>query len=247
MTDEPATPDRQRGFFESFDGLADLLRQPGGPGSRVPAGAPAAGTDAAAYRPVLRLPMALLHVVDDGREDGEVVRIRGDRLVIGRSEGDVVVGHDISMSPRHAAVERLASGGWQLADLGSSAGTFVRVTTARLRHGSTILIGRTRLAFEEADLTEAWFIETAPGGGGRRHECHAPAASIGRSGTDCTIRLDDPCVSPVHARVKRSPRGWRIDNHGANGLWVRIDGPVEMRAVAQFLCGEQRFVFEPLG
>ena len=69
--------------------------------------------------------------------------------------------------------------------------------------------------------------------------------TIGRAG--CTVALDDPFVGPIHAEVWRTQGGWRIRNTGANGLWVRIDEPVELRAPAQFLCGEQRFVFEPLG
>ena len=39
---------------------------------------------------------------------------------------------------------------------------------------------------------------------------------------------------------------WRIVNRGLNGLWVRIEAPVRLHAVAQFQCGDQRFVLEPL-
>ena len=236
------------GVFESFDSLAHLLREPGAPESPAP-DPPAAdeGTAAAGpvFRPTLRLPMALVHVVDDGREDGEIVRMRGDRLVIGRSEGDVVIPHDVLMSPRHAVVERVPQGGWRLTDLGSATGTFVRVDSARLRHERMIQVGGTRLSFQEVDLTEAWLVESSPSGPGRRHECHAPVTTIGQAG--CTVALDDPFVADVHAEIRRTPRGWRIRNLGPNGLWVRIDEPVGLFATAQFLCGEQRFVFEPLG
>lgn len=252
MTDDPAGG-HQAGFFEALEGLAHVLREPPPPAvARAPAREPAlpprpVAADATPFRPRLRDPLALLHVVDDGREDGEVVRLRGDRVVIGRSEGDVVVPHDISMSPRHAALERLADGGWRLVDLGSSGGTFVRVTHARLRDGAEIQLGGTRLLFQEVDLTEAWLTEVRPTRDGRRHECPAPGVTIGRGGSGVAIDLSDPFVSPIHAHVRRTPRGWRIENAGLNGLWVRIDGTVAMHGPSQFLCGEQRFVLEPLG
>lgn len=213
---------------------ADGLQSPGGPG------------DAEPYRPRLRGSMALLKVLDDVGEDGEFIRMRGERLVIGRSAGDVVIPHDISMSARHAVIERIGDDGWQLADLGSAQGTFVRAASARLKHGTVLQIGATRLRFHILDLTEGMFVEVRPAGDGMRHECHAPATSIGRCGGRAGIVLDDPFVSELHATVHRSPRGWRIENSGMNGLWVRIDAPVAMTMPSQFQCGEQRFAFQPL-
>jgi pSer/pThr/pTyr-binding forkhead associated (FHA) protein len=199
------------------------------------------------YRPSFRRPMALIHVIDDGRDGGEVVRMRADRLLIGRAEGDIVVPHDIFMSPAHAEIERLDEGGWMLRDLGSAMGTFVRITSARLMSGTVIQVGRTRLWFEETGPNSGWLVERASGNHVRRHECRAPVATIGRSEIGPTISLSDPFVSPIHATVRRTPLGWRIANLGWNGLWVRIARPVRMAAASQFLCGEQRFVFEPLG
>lgn len=235
--------------LRSFDDWVHLISDPqrlAVPGQ--PASAqPLPQSDALAFRPTVRGPMALLRIVDDGSEDGELVRIRRERCVIGRSDGDVVIPHDISMSPRHAAIERLGDAGWRLSDLDSAGGTFVRVTTARLRDGTMLQLGRTRLRFQAVDLTEAWLIEDRPDRPGVRHECHAPATSLGRVGCGCGIGLDDPFVSPIHATVSRSHRGWTIDNTGMNGLWVRIEAPVRLAAPSQFLCGEQRFVFMPCG
>lgn len=206
------------------------------------------------FRPLLRSPMALVHVIDDGRDGGETVRMRGDRLLIGRHEGDIVVPHDLLMAPRHAAIERLPDGHWQLVDLGGGGGTFVRVTRARLRDGSELLVGATRLLLRVIDLTEAWLIERTPrevaagipAEAGRRHECHAPTTTIGRAGHVCSVALDDRFVSPLHAELVCRPRGWQVRNAGVNGLWVRIDGPVRLGEPSQFQCGEQRFVFEAL-
>ena len=233
----------------SFEEWAAVAHRPPGPAAAsgqqpVPYHPP---VDALPFRPTVRGAMALLRIVDDGSEDGEVIRIRQESVVIGRGEGDVVIPHDISMSARHATIERLGDQGWRLRDLGSAGGTFVRVTTARLRNGTVLQIGRTRLRFQAVDLTESWLIEDRPDRPGERHECHAPATSIGRVGCGCGIGLDDPFVSPLHAAVRRTHRGWTIDNTGMNGLWVRIESPVHVAAPAQFLCGEQRFVFMPCG
>jgi len=185
-------------------------------------------------------------VLDDVGDDGELVRMRGDRLVIGRSEGDLLVPHDISMSPRHALIERIGNAGWRLSDLDSGQGTFVRVASARLKHGTLLQIGSTRLRFQALDLTEGVLVEVRAGRDATRHECHAPSTTIGRADCGAGIGLTDPFVSPLHATVHRSPRGWRIENAGRNGLWVRIEAPVAMTVPSQFLCGEQRFAFQPL-
>ena len=226
--------------IELFDDWEHSLRPATTGETRVPL------PESPPFRPLLRRPMALLHIVDNGRDDGEKVRMRGDRLVIGRSEGEVIVPHDISMSPRHAGIERLADAAWELSDLGSSSGTFVRVTSARLKVGGMFRLGGTVLQFHAVDVTEAWLVDVTLAGRGHRHECHAPTTTVGRVGSGCGVCLHDPFVSPLHAEVHRTSRGWRIDNAGASGLWVRIDAPVRMMAPSQFLCGEQRFVFEPL-
>jgi len=234
--------------FVSLDAWASSTRiLTGDSTASRPAGSPTQRPlpEAWPYRPTVRDPMALLRIVDDGSADGEVIRIRGNRIVIGRATGEVVIPHDISMSPRHAVIERQEGGVWMLGDLGSQGGTFVRVTSARLLDGSDMLVGRTRLRFQAVDLTEGWLVEELPDRPGTRHECHAPVASIGRTGSGCSIELNDPFVSPLHAQVHRTPRGWMIENAGINGLWIRIVAPIRMAAASQFQCGEQRFVFVP--
>jgi pSer/pThr/pTyr-binding forkhead associated (FHA) protein len=105
------------------------------------------------FKPSLRPPMALLTVLDDGDDEGEIVRVRGERFVIGRTEGDLQLPHDGQVSGRHAEIVRRRedSGAWVwgLADLGSTNGTFVRVGSAVLRDGQEFLIGRTRYRFDE--------------------------------------------------------------------------------------------------
>lgn len=67
----------------------------------APAPQAAAVPSAVPYRPTVRPPMAILVVFDDGRTDGEIIRIRDHRFIIGRSEGDLVIPFDgrISAAP----------------------------------------------------------------------------------------------------------------------------------------------------
>src|SRR6201999_4123782 len=53
--------------------------------------APAAARPTALFRPTGRPPVALLTVQDDGRNEGEVIRIRQPRFVIVRTEGCLVI------------------------------------------------------------------------------------------------------------------------------------------------------------
>ncbi|NDC54328.1 MAG: FHA domain-containing protein, partial [Planctomycetia bacterium] len=197
-------------------------------------------------RPILRPPLALLHVVDDGREDGETIRLRGEKLVIGRTAGDVTIPHDISMSTRHACLERAAGGAWQLSDMGSAGGTFVRVLAARLHDGSCFQVGASRFRFEAASGGEARLVELLAEGDGTRHACSPLLTTLGRAGSGCDVGVADRFVSPLHAELRHAAGGWRLENRGLNGLWVRIDGPVRLAVPSQFQCGEQRFVFVPL-
>src|SRR5437879_3446986 len=59
---------------------------------------PATEGDTVSFRPLRRPPMALLCTLDDGREEGQWLRVRGDRVVIGRGEGDIVIPHDSMLS-----------------------------------------------------------------------------------------------------------------------------------------------------
>jgi pSer/pThr/pTyr-binding forkhead associated (FHA) protein len=121
---------------------------------RTPTLREAAGVaDTLPFRPVRRPPMALLCILDDGKEEGQWIRVRGSQLVIGRSEGDIVIPHDDLISARHAELIRQFEHGrhrWYLHDLNSTNGVFVRVTRAILRHGQELMIGGGRYRFVAA-------------------------------------------------------------------------------------------------
>ena len=88
------------------------------------------------FRPKLRPPTAVLKILDDNQQTGELVRLRSDRTIIGRSEGEIRIPHDERISSSHAELVRTGDGKgwtWYLNDLESTNGTFVLVEKARLK------------------------------------------------------------------------------------------------------------------
>ena len=92
----PGTARRQATVLESVEEIRAQIRGMAVVNNpvdaRVVITAPATGAeqDTAAYRPTMRPSMAVLHVLDDGEDSGEVLRIRPNSFVIGRVEGDLV-------------------------------------------------------------------------------------------------------------------------------------------------------------
>ena len=126
----------------------------------LPAGHPQADVseDTVSYRPVLRPPTAVLQIADDGQKTAEFVRIRMRQIVIGRTEGDVVIPHDSQVSSRHAEIVRVDQEGqhrWLLRDLNSTNGTFVRVRESVLKAAVEFLIARRRFRFVDSSAAPA--------------------------------------------------------------------------------------------
>ena len=105
-------------------------------------------------RPLNRPPMAILCALDDGSVDsGEIWRIRQPQFVIGRSRGDALIAHDRDMSAQHAEISYRWHNGhyqWQLSDLDSTNGLFIRVSRSVLRCGRQLIIGSRRYEFLDA-------------------------------------------------------------------------------------------------
>jgi pSer/pThr/pTyr-binding forkhead associated (FHA) protein len=81
----------------------------------------------------------------EGGQHGAACVARGTTLHIGRQHGDMTFPNDPLVSETHSAIEEQA-GSIVLTDLGSRAGTFVRITGQReILDGDEIAIGRTRL------------------------------------------------------------------------------------------------------
>jgi pSer/pThr/pTyr-binding forkhead associated (FHA) protein len=102
------------------------------------------------FRPSLRVPMAVLTAFDDGRNEGEQFRLRENKFVIGRTEGDLIIPHDNMISSRHVEITRQQVAGewrWLVTDLKSTNGMFVRVLKSVLTDRAEFLVGSGRYRF----------------------------------------------------------------------------------------------------
>ena len=112
---------------------------------------PAEVRAASPFRPTIRPPIALLTVYDDGKTDGEVIRIRDGTFVIGRTEGDLRIPLDGRISARHVEITYQQVGGlyrWVVTDLQSTHGLFVRVSKTVLADKAEFLVGNGRYRFD---------------------------------------------------------------------------------------------------
>src|SRR5262249_31304124 len=125
---------------------------------------------------------------------------------------------------------------WVLTDLGSTNGTFVRAGSALLKDGQEFLVGRTRYRFDaprpdavpppaadapgspaRAGVPVSWnvsgeqlvptLLELTPHGPGARVPLLQAEYWIGSDPACAVVPLDDPYVSPRHARVSRDAKG----------------------------------------
>jgi len=233
MSDDSSISDDPGTILDSYDSILKNLPVP--PPAARPVPAP---VQEVLYKSPYRWKAPRIIICDDDSlEDGETVHVRTDKVVIGRTKGDVLIGHDVAMSATHAHIARQDSGGqyaWVLKDLGSSNGTLVRAKTVTLRPTTTVLLGSKRYRFEQpgaaqrggvdegepgtallADLgmmpTDALpaLVETiAPGNGEpARLPFKAPRVRIGRPGFGNEIEIDDLCLAGTHAIATRDYSG----------------------------------------
>lgn len=220
-------------------------------------------------RPLSRPPMAMLCLLDDDGELGEWHRLRGDRYVIGRTMGDVTIQHDGAISNPHAELVRARIADaykWVIRDLGSTNGTFARISQAELRHEQEFIVGSQRVRLEASqdhcspssnDQTQRWSIANLKeikqqsaalllldqNEDKRILLSHTQENCIG-SDPSCSIRItDDPYLSRIHASISRSKDGtWRLlAKSTRNGVWAQIR-EMMIESSGEFLIGEQRFL-----
>jgi hypothetical protein len=223
------------------------------------------------FRPLLRPPVPVVTALDDGSADrGESVRMRGETFTIGRTAGDFVIPNDPAISGLHAEIRRIPWKGsyqWQLVDLGSVNGTFVRCTKAVLHAEALVILGARRFRlrnplvahrdgarspatrlFDAATLPRTvWpvLVEAAQRSPGIEVPLKADSVSIGRTGGGADLQLDDPLVADRHAQLERQRDGsWLIVAETTrNGVWVSTT-TVTLTVHCHFRCGEQLFRFE---
>lgn len=190
------------------------------------------------YRSPYRWTAPRILICDDGSlDEGEIVTMRSESLVICRSKADIVIGHDAAMSGSHAEISRKDVGGkfaWVLRDLGSANGTLARARTVTLKPGTVILLGSKRYRFELPDMPPAGaprasepatallsdlgsmvaaalpaLVEVVPRAGSspQRLPFRGMRVTIGRPGQGNTLEIDDLCLAKTHAVVTRDVSG----------------------------------------
>ena len=104
------------------------------------------------YRPYRRPPTPILIAIDEGVQvEGEILRVRDEAFLIGRTEGDFQIPNDPDISGKHLELSVNERGGervWTLRDLESTNGTFVRVHQAVLVKDKEVLLGYGRYRVE---------------------------------------------------------------------------------------------------
>jgi hypothetical protein len=150
-------------------------RQPGQPvavdppAPVPPAPPPPAVRSASPYRPTVRPPVAVLTVFDDGKTDGELIRIRDHRFIIGRAEGDLCVPLDGRISARHVEITHQMVGGlhrWVITDLQSTHGMYVRISRTALADKAEFLVGNGRYRFDSPQSDAGPTVDHVPNEGG---------------------------------------------------------------------------------
>ena len=213
---------------------------------------PSASTKAPLWRPYRQAPLLVVTALRADGAPGQTFFVRGDSAVCGRDPCDIHVANDASLSKRHFELARIEHEGaqlWEIRDLQSSGGIWVRVDNAWLYKGAEIIVGNTRFRFvgegeasaeaapSNRDSTQVLSLATLHGGELLRRE---PRGGVpGRDfvlkkrdkplwlGTDpqCDIACeDDEFVDRRHAQMEYDPRTkrWRIEDKGStNGIWFR--------------------------
>lgn len=225
QTDEPASqsqefesPDKTSHTARSQEGAQDTLQSPELTIDREAASRNVVKlAQAVSFRPSLRPPMARLIVHDDVGAEGECLRIRADKFVIGRATGDLVIAHDGMMSSTHAEIRREKVGEgwlWMLRDLGSTNGTFVRITEVQLEHGQEIMLGSSLFVFELCGASDSPASLEMNGTEGRKQTLQAD--SNFKQGQNSVAKL-----TPINRGLNVAPLHLSKKEH-----WLGRDGDV---------------------
>lgn len=189
------------------------------------------------FRPTTRPPVVQLTICDDGSATGEIIRIRDEQFIVGRTEGNLKLPFDDLLSSRHLAITRQTVKGswrWVVTDLQSKNGVFFRVSKAPLSHNTEFLIGngcyRYQLNQNAGPETAIWngneadapatrellanqspggslLSEVVRGGSGQRISLAKETYTIGSHKSCDIVRFDDPFTESKHATLARSDKG----------------------------------------
>lgn len=210
----------------------------------------------------------LVVVVEDG-SDGKAFDLVGPEVIVGRSEGDVLLFDDPYVSPRHAAiVER--QGKWSVVDLKSTNGVYLRVRGRKpVDNGDLILLGSQVVQFqlvsdEERQLSAAvqhgtrifgskpavrharLDQRTVAGLIGDVHYIFREETVLGRETGDIVF-TSDAFLSRRHAILRREPASGRFhieDLDSSNGTYLAIKSETALATGDKIRVGQHLFRFE---
>ncbi len=220
-------------------------QEPGRAGLQEPAGA----TRATGFR--------LTAMRHDGMPGG-AFPLAQPEVICGRTDGEIRLADDQTVSPRHARFT-VRPGGVRVEDLGSVNGTFVRLRTARrLSVGEEVRLGRQLLRVEPlprpaqpeehgvrrwGTKDEGYHLRLAQlleeGGLGEIFPLRPGENHVGREAGDVTFP-SDRYVSARHARIDVGADEITLTDLGSsNGTFVKAVGPVDLVPGDQVLVGGQ--------
>lgn len=206
---------------------------------------------AVAWRPERVLPVLSVTALRADGAPGQNFFVRGDSAVCGRDPCDIQIANDPSLSKRHFELVRLEVEGehlWEIRDLESSGGIWIRVDRAWLYKSAEICVGNTRFrfvseteaaadsqpvnreatqVFDASMLHGGSILRRLPRGGvpGADFVLKKGAPHWLGSDPQATIKCeDDEFVDRRHAIVEfvAGSRRWQVeDKDSTNGLWIR--------------------------
>ncbi len=172
--------------------------------------------------------------------------LRDGRTLIGRTEGDMVFPEDSTLSSRHAAFT-VSRGRCEVADLGSTNGTFVSIRGEEpLSPGDLLLAGGTRLLYR-LRAGRAEIVEMMTGGAeGRRVRLGSRRCLVGKDEA-ADLRLDDDHASRRHCEIVRAAAGHAVRDLGStNRTYILLTAPRVLRDGDRVAAGAQLLEYRRL-
>jgi len=237
----PVVPDRCTACRQPVEAAWRFCKSCGAPTAASAAATvvqAAAGKAAAARRGFRH---ELLVVADDGVRPGH--SLRAGRTVVGRSDGDIVLSDDVTLSSRHAVLE-VDGSRCTVTDLDSTNGTFVAVRgEEEIVPGDVLLVGGKRLLLRSGARGLELVEMRTHGREGRAYPVRRSHVVLGKEGADVDLG-DDEFISHRHAEILRTGRGLAIRDLGSvNGTHRLARGSRELADGDRIVMGEQVFEY----
>jgi len=206
-------------------------------------------------------------VVEDG-SDGKAFDLTGPEVIVGRTEGNVLLFDDPYVAPRHARLSD-HGGSWQIEDLSSLNGVYVRIKgRVPVENGDLILLGSQVLQFQLVSEEERHLgpvsqhgtrvfgskpvtrlarldQRTTLGLTGDVYYVYRDETVLGREVGDVVFTAD-AFLSRRHAILRRDPSTSQFsleDLDSSNGTYVAIRKPFALKDGDRVRVGQHLFRF----